>query len=196
MLCPALKNNICLISSSIKKENIIVDDIICEACKNTSSPISINIVTYYLAHNENKNKTKEDWDDFINKYEFKRQIDNIVEKKNKKLQDIINGSGVGSQLWKLLSNIGIKHTTSCSCLEWAERMNLWGPELCDKNRAQIIEHMKNSAKNYGWGDIGIAVIKAVTNSIAFRLSILDPYGSLLDEAIRLAKEVDASVKKN
>lgn len=195
VICPGFKNGICLISSTMKKENVFVDDIICEACKKTNSPMGINTVTCYLARNKNQNKTKEDWDEHINKSNFKNQIDNIIKKKSKKLEDIMNENGVGSQLWRLLERLGINHNVGCGCLDWAERMNLWGPELCDKNRTQIIDHMKNSAKNYGWGDISLAVINAIKIGIAFRLSILDPYGSLLDEAIRLAKDAEDIVKK-
>lgn len=178
----------------MKKQDVFVNDIICEACQKAQPPMNINAVTQSLIYNISNNKTSDDWNRFLNK--SKNKIIELKEQNNKLLESILSGNGVGSQIWKLLEKLGIKHNAGCGCLDWAERMNLWGPELCDKNRAQIIEHMKNSAKNYDWGDISVAVIKAVKTGIAFRLSILDPYGSLLDEAIRLAKEVDASVKKN
>lgn len=72
-------------------------------------------------------------------------------------------------------------------MEWAERMNAWGPAGCRKARVEIIQHMQKSAKNYGWLEIGAAVARAIGNGLAVRLSITDPYGSLLDEAIRLAE---------
>ncbi len=103
-----------------------------------------------------------------------------------RLEKVLNGDGVGSCMWKILDSIGIKHTANCSCLDWAERMNAWGPDLCNKNRKQIIEHMKLSSKNYGWGDVARAIRKAIENKLIYKLNPLDPFGSLLNEAIRIA----------
>jgi len=66
-------------------------------------------------------------------------------------------------------------------------MNAWGVAGCREHRAEIIDHMRANAKSYGWSTVATAAAKAVLTGIAFRLSILDPYGSLVDEAIRLAK---------
>jgi len=107
-----------------------------------------------------------------------------------RLEAILTGSGVGSQLWRLLTELGIEHKPSCSCLDWAERMNAWGPKGCRLARPEIVRHMKDSAKNYGWSDVGKAVAKAIASGLALRLSVLDPYGSLLDEAIRRANTVE------
>lgn len=97
---------------------------------------------------------------------------------------ILKGRGVGSELWRLLQRIGIKHRPNCSCVEWADRMNRWGASGCRDNRQQIKQHMADSAANYGWGDVAKAVGNAICSGMALRLSVLDPYGSLLDEAIR------------
>lgn len=99
----------------------------------------------------------------------------------------MGGDGVGSQLWKLIEAVGIQHTANCSCLDWAERMNAWGPAGCRQARREIVQHMQASAVNYGWLEIGAAVARAITSGLALRLSVTDPYGSLLDEAIRLAE---------
>lgn len=104
------------------------------------------------------------------------------------LARVLDGSGVGSQLWRLLSALGIEHSQGCRCLDWAERMNAWGPDGCRLARDQIVQHMRASAKSYGWGNISKAVTKAITTGLAFRLSVTDPYGSLLDEAIRRAEQ--------
>lgn len=105
----------------------------------------------------------------------------------KRLRTIIEGIGVGSQLWKLLESLGVKHTTDCTCLIWAELMNSWGPAKCRESRAEIVEHMESSAKSYGWTTYIYASLKVVVLRLMFRISITDPYGSLLDEAIRRAE---------
>lgn len=105
-----------------------------------------------------------------------------------RLQEVEEGWGVGSQLWRLLSALGIEHSQDCRCLDWAERMNAWGPEGCRLARDEIVQHMRASAKSYGWGNLAKAVTKAITTGLAFRLSVTDPYGSLVDEAIRMAEQ--------
>jgi hypothetical protein len=102
------------------------------------------------------------------------------------LAEIIAGRGVGSHLWKLLSGLGIEHKPTCSCLSLARRMNDLGPEGCRADRDTLAAEMRTNAGNYGWGEAGAAAVRAVTTGLAWRLNPLDVYGSLLDEAIRLA----------
>lgn len=101
----------------------------------------------------------------------------------RRLQAVLTGTGVGSQLWKLLESLKVKHKESCPCLDWAEIMNNWGPIGCRLARKEIVSHMEASAKSYGWGDVGRAFVEAIRSGLALKLSVLDPYGSLLDEAI-------------
>lgn len=103
------------------------------------------------------------------------------------LQAVMHGDGVGSQLWRLLESLGIKHTAACKCLELAEQMNAWGPAGCRLARAEIVERMRANAKHYGWGAVATAAARAVTTGLAWRLDLADVYGSLVDEAIRLAE---------
>jgi len=109
-----------------------------------------------------------------------------------RLEAIANGRGVGSQLWRLLESLGVKHNPTCPCLGFAEQMNAWGVAGCREHRAEIVDHMRTHAKSYGWGTVATAAAKAVLTGVAFRLSILDPYGSLVDEAIRRAEAVPAA----
>lgn len=126
-----------------------------------------------------------------NRDKFRIEIGRASKAYQEKLQGVLLGSGVGSQLWRLLEKLGIEHKATCPCLEWACRMNAWGPRGCQLARLEIIDHMRLSAKHYGWVDIGKAVGKVVSSGIVWRLSILDPYGSLLDEAINLAIQATA-----
>jgi hypothetical protein len=106
---------------------------------------------------------------------------------SKRLSAILAAHGVGSQLWKLLESLGVKHTADCSCLIWAELMNKWGPSRCRDARAEIVAHMEASAKNYSWTRYVVAATKIVVLRLMFKISITDPYGSLVDESIRLAE---------
>jgi hypothetical protein len=107
---------------------------------------------------------------------------------SERLDAIQHGSGPGSELWRLLSELGIRHKPTCSCLGLAERMNAWGPAGCRLSRAEIVEAMRGNAKEYGWLDVGRAAAKALTRGIGWRLDLADVYGSLVDEAIRRSGE--------
>jgi len=48
----------------------------------------------------------------------------------------------------------------------------------------MVEPLGINAKLYGWSTMARAAAKAVLTGVAFRLSPIDPYGSLLDEALR------------
>lgn len=101
-----------------------------------------------------------------------------------RLQAIEQGTGPGSELWRLLTELGIRHKPTCSCLSLAERMNAWGAGGCRLARAEIVEGMRTNAKEYGWLDVARAAAAAVTRGIGWRLDLTDVYGSLVDEAIR------------
>jgi hypothetical protein len=104
-----------------------------------------------------------------------------------RLAAIESGDGVGSHLWRLLASLGIKHTATCSCLGLAEEMNALGPAGCRRERARLAQQMRANAKAYGWGTVATAAARALASGLAWRLDLADVYGSLLDEAIRLAE---------
>lgn len=107
---------------------------------------------------------------------------------NVRLAEIMHGTEPGSQLWRLLAELGIQHKPTCSCLSLAARMNAWGAAGCRMARDEICKAMRHNAKEYGWRDVARAAAAAVTQGIGWRLDITDVYGSLVDEAIRLAEE--------
>lgn len=104
-----------------------------------------------------------------------------------RLTAIAAGTGPGSQLWRLLESLGVRHTATCVCLSLAERMNAWGPAGCRLARLEIVDQMRTNAKDYGWGTVAKAAAAAVLTGLAWKLDLADLYGSLLDEAIRRAE---------
>lgn len=179
--CPFLTTTGCSIIKEITSGiDYIPNKSACNFCTNKCEPPrAINQVTTNLAISispkDKSEKLIKKYYYFISGYEISR------------LKNILDGNGVGSQLWKLLESLDIKHNINCPCLDWAERMNNWGPDGCRIIRKEIVEHMKASANNYGWGNITIAIAKSITTGLAFKINPLDIYGSLLDEAIRLAE---------
>lgn len=56
--------------------------------------------------------------------------------------------GVGSILKGLFAKIGIH---SCwSCVDWAKRMDAWGPDGCEANMAQIVSAIEENASKRNW----------------------------------------------
>lgn len=90
--------------------------------------------------------------------------------------------GVGEHLAVMLREIG---AVSCRpCWELSRKMDAWGPEGCRVNRAKIVaEIAKNAAAWSLMERLGLGA-RAATKTIAWKLNPLDPYGSLVDEAIR------------
>jgi hypothetical protein len=114
-----------------------------------------------------------------------------------RLRAIELGHGVGSQIWRLLAEIGVHHQPDCPCLGWAEKLNAWGVAGCRLARAEIVQHLRDERQRYGWARSIVAAAHAAVHAAADIaagrrpwLNPLDPYGSLVDEAIRLAQQAE------
>ena len=90
--------------------------------------------------------------------------------------------GPGTELKKLLGSLGLTTTDDCKCNSRAAEMDRKGAQWCREHRDEIIGWLKEEAAKRSWRDVAGAVLKAATGE--FRPSILDPFGSLVDEAIR------------
>ncbi len=113
---------------------------------------------------------------------------------SERLRAIEAGHGVGSQIWRLLAEIGVHHQPDCPCLGWAEKLNAWGVAGCRLARAEIVQHLRDERQRYGWARSIVAAAHAAVHAAADIaagrrpwLDLLDPYGSLVDEAIRCAE---------
>jgi hypothetical protein len=104
------------------------------------------------------------------------------------LQEVMNGHGVGSQLWRILQSLGVDHNSSCSCLLLADVMNELGPKGCVREREKLLDLMRKNQKKYGWYHHFKAGVNAILLGWAFQLNPLDPLPGLLDRAISLAEE--------
>lgn len=105
-----------------------------------------------------------------------------------RLRDIISGRGVGSRVWNLLESLGVKHAADCGCLGTAERWNAWGVAGCRAARGEMVTHLRRNAKRFGFLAAVKAAVKALTTGAVFTwLNPLDPYGSIVDEAIRITE---------
>jgi len=102
------------------------------------------------------------------------------------------GFGPGTELKKLLATLGIATKPSCDCNAKATQMDVWGADGCRERREEIITWMREGQGRWGWKEKVSAATKAVTTGLAFKLNPLDPFPSLIDEAIRLAEQGKAA----
>ena len=127
----------------------------------------------------------------------KQNVEQVVTAQQQQLlEDVLNGTGPGSQLWHLFSRLGIQHTAECSCVLLADIMNSLGPQGCREQRAKLLKLMYKNKKRYGWHD----TLKAAKNLIVlgwlFKINPMDPLSSLLDEAIKLSEQVECQSSGN
>jgi hypothetical protein len=85
-----------------------------------------------------KMSIKEDEENF---YLTEDSYDYIKEKYEKPIEE-----GVGTELKKLLSKIGIRSTPNCSCNHKAKLMNMNGVEWCENNIDTILVWLSEEAK--------------------------------------------------
>lgn len=97
------------------------------------------------------------------------------------------GYGPGTELKRLLAIMDITPSVSCDCNAKAVLMDKWGVEGCRENRDTIVGWLREGAPRWKWTDRLAAAAKAVKSGLAFQLNPLDPFGSLVDEAIRAAE---------
>jgi glycosyltransferase involved in cell wall biosynthesis len=102
------------------------------------------------------------------------------------------GFGPGTELKKILATMGIVMAKGCDCYMRAIQMDKEGIEWCKENRDTIRGWLSEGAPRWKWTARIEAAMKAVQTGLAFKLDLLDPYGSLVDEAIRMAIEAEAA----
>jgi glycosyltransferase involved in cell wall biosynthesis len=102
------------------------------------------------------------------------------------------GKGPGTELQKMLKTLGINPKPSCDCNGKAAQMDFWGASGCREHRETIIGWMRAGQEKWGWTEKLRAAANAVTSGLAFQLDVLDPFPSLIDEAIRRAEAQEAA----
>lgn len=184
--CPYLRSDgACDLATYLAGKPAAANPSACKACLSCNTPKQINNVVVSLALGVVRgDKTKAS--------QILRDYGNLVKSvpDDSLLRQIIEGTGVGSQMWKLLSGLRVKHKSSCFCLQLAKRMNELGPDGCSDRSEELIEEMRKNQGSYGWAEHLTAGVLAVSSGLAFKLNPLDPIPGLLNEAIRLAKEAE------
>ena len=181
--CPHRKTNRCLVASSLARTIAVAPDQACAACQANDHPRTVNEITLGLAFHALLKAGRRD-----QVQELMRIHGHRLPRADDAVQSVLHGTGVGSQLWRLLESLGVKLSARCDCLAWARKLNDWGPAGCRLARAEITDHLRTARAELGWSAAVTAAVAAVRTGLAWRINPIDPYGSLVDEAIRRAEE--------
>ncbi len=100
--------------------------------------------------------------------------------------------GPGTELEILIKILGIapKQAAGCqSCAALRDQMNIWGASVCKEHRDKLAAELKNRSKEYSFTE----KCRAALNSFGldFVVNPLDPFGSMVDAAIRKAEILQA-----
>jgi hypothetical protein len=103
---------------------------------------------------------------------------------HKNCYSVGGGPEPGTELRKLLREIGVKlHCQECR--KYAFYMNKLGIDGCREHRPEIIQRLKEAASESSWSTLFSAGAGLMTKPW---FSILDPLGSIVDEAIRRSEQ--------
>lgn len=96
--------------------------------------------------------------------------------------------GPGTELLRLIEELGLVAIANCMCKGHARNMNVWGIEKCKEHRKLIAGWLRDGAKELD----GVSKLKAMFRAakslgIKFKINLFHPYLSLVDEAIRRAE---------
>ena len=95
--------------------------------------------------------------------------------------------GPGTEQKQVIKELGFDEDCA-ACDSFARLMNLWGPAGCRRRRDEIVAHLREKAAARGWAGKARAFARATAGGVIRDFKLADPYGSLVDEAIRRAEE--------
>jgi hypothetical protein len=94
--------------------------------------------------------------------------------------------GPGNEMDKLISSCGLASFGCNRCVQLALDMNRWGPDGCRARRDQIVSEIRGRADKVNWWDKSKAAMHLIREPW---FNLMDPIGSMVDEAIRRADAI-------
>lgn len=101
------------------------------------------------------------------------------------------GKGVGTELYKINVDLGIRQVPGCGCIQLQNHMDLIGPDGCEEHFDKLVAEMKAKSPGWGWKYVGI-VYNALTSGLYKEVSPMDPIPGLLRLAISRARDKAAA----
>lgn len=151
---------ICQIATSRQPFEVEVAPTFCEACLKCGG---------YKTDDNNKGIR------LASMYSAKKQSKELYQ-----LAETYNGDGPGTELKKLIPKW--LERPECGCANFAKKMNIWGPDLCERNIEQIVDKLHSESKKlamFSW------VPDVCTRTVCYKLA---------STAIKRAREKEGSLK--
>ena len=86
---------------------------------------------------------------------------------------------------RLIKELELRPAGDCGCIEFAGEMDRWGVDGCRQRRAEIIDRLKSKLPEVTWRQRWGAGWQLLTKHAPW-FRVRDPFGSIVDEAIRRA----------
>jgi hypothetical protein len=99
------------------------------------------------------------------------------------------GFGPGTELTKLLADLGVSMKSDCGCKAMAKKMNVWGVDGCREHTHQIVAHLRRAAAKRDWHQKWSASVLVNAAFVGLRVNWLDPIPGLVDLAIQRAERL-------
>jgi hypothetical protein len=93
-------------------------------------------------------------------------------------------AGPGTELKKLIEQLGLVERKGCKCRKMARKMNRWGTAGCREHKAEIVAHLNEAYHNLTWTDVAAFALRAAAAGLAFKMATVGPAEWLVSEAIR------------
>lgn len=114
----------------------------------------------------------------------KRKHDNFAQTLNVTSCHVDPRSGPGTELSKLLAELGLKTSAGCRCKNRARQMDSWGVSGCWEHFEEIVAWLQEARGKASWTETITAAAAVLTSGL--QIDLLDLEGSLIRIAIERA----------
>lgn len=97
------------------------------------------------------------------------------------------GSGPGTELTKLLKQLGAKPNSSCNCKAKAAEMDRLGAGGCQREKDRLVAWLKDAYRGLSWHDVAAFGARAVASGLALKMLAGGPAEWLVEEAVSRAE---------
>jgi hypothetical protein len=108
-------------------------------------------------------------------------------KNQKKSKKVPSKRLVGTKLAKIVDTLGLSLPDCFTCTGVGQEMDRIGIDACKRRKAEFVAGIKERAKHISGKQWRMAVRKAVTSGLVWKISWRDPIPGVFDEAVRQAE---------
>lgn len=127
--CQHRNNGTCQLINQLVGVPTQVPEAACVKCSTSDNPQQLNRVVYGLAYFHETDVNR------------KRELIALIAPQAMAILD----EGPGTELRKILDSIGVREPVDCDCKSYANLMDTWGADECNRKKQEIISHLNIQA---------------------------------------------------